>query len=155
MQPHASGLHLCGTKGALPMSHRMRFASWLILLVLFSLCPFLLYGQTGGMQNDQSIGQNTMGGIHQAMTVTGCLKAGSEHGGYYLTTSGGKVYELSGKTDFSAHVNHTVTVAGQEKMMSKSEESKMADSEKTEAGSKPYADLHVTNLKMVSDSCSQ
>ena len=123
--------------------------------MLFSLCPFLLYGQSGGMQNDQSMGQNTMGGSHQAMTVTGCLKAGSEHGGYYLTTSDGKVYELSGKTDFAAHVNHTVTVAGQEKMMSKSDESKMAESEKMEAGSKPYADLHVTNLKMVSDSCSQ
>jgi hypothetical protein len=133
------------------MSHRMRFASWLILLVLFSLCPFL-YGQSGGMQ---PMNQNTMGGIHQAMTVTGCLKSGSEHGGYYLTTKDGKVYELSGKTNFSAHVNHTVTVAGHETMMSESEESKMAESEKTEAGSKPYTDLHVTTLKMVSDSCSQ
>jgi hypothetical protein len=123
--------------------------------MLLSLRPFLLYGQSGRMQNDQSMGQNTMGGSHRAMTVTGCLKAGSEHGGYYLTTSDGKVYELSGKTDFSAHVNHIVTVAGQEKMMSKSEESKMADSEKTEAGSKPHADLHVIDLQMVSDSCSQ
>ena len=137
------------------MSHRMRFTSWLIPLVLFSLCPFLLYGQSGGMQNDQPMSQNPMDGSHPAMTVTGCLKAGNEQGGYYLTTSDGKVYELSGKTDFSAHVNHTVTVAGRETMMSKSEESKMADSEKTEAGSKPYADLRVTSLKMVSDSCSQ
>jgi hypothetical protein len=81
--------------------------------------------------------------------------ARGESGGYYLTSSDGKVYELSGKPDFSAHVNHTVTVTGHQKMMSKSDESKMEQDEKTEAGSKPYADLHVTSLKMVSDSCSQ
>ncbi len=133
------------------MSLRMRFASWLVPLVLFSLSPFVLYGQSGGMQNDQ----NTMGGSHQVMSVTGCLMKGSENGGYYLTTKDGKVYELSGKADFASHVNHTVILAGHETMMSKSEESKMAASEKSEAGSKPYADLHVTNLKMVSDSCSQ
>ena len=138
------------------MSPRMRFASWLVPLVLVSLCPFLLYGQNGGMQNDQSgMSQKNMDGSHQAMSVTGCLKQGGESGGYYLTSSDGKVYELSGKTDFSAHVNHTVTVTGHQKMMSKSDESKMEQDEKTEAGSKPYADLHVTSLKMVSDSCSQ
>jgi hypothetical protein len=132
------------------MTLRMKLATWLVPLTLFSLCP-LLYGQSGGMQNEQ----NTMGGTHQVMTVTGCLKSGSEHGGYYLSTKDGKVFELSGKTDFASHVNHTVTVAGHETMMSKAEESKMAASEKTEAGSKPYADLHVTTLKMISDNCAQ
>ena len=137
------------------MSRRMKFAAWLVPLVVFSLCPFLL-AQSNGMQNDQSgMSQNNMGAGHQAMTVTGCIKKGSENGGYYLTTKDGKVYELSGKTDFSAHVNHTVVVAGHEAMMSKSDESKMAESEKTEAGGMPYADIHVTTLKMVSESCSQ
>jgi hypothetical protein len=137
------------------MSHRMRVTFWLAPLVLFSLCPFLL-AQSGGMQNDQSgMSQNTMGSSHPAMTVTGCLKQGSEQGGYYLTTKDGKVYELSGKADFASHVGHTVTVAGHEKMMSQAEESKMGASEKAEAGSKPYSDLHVMNLKHVSDSCSQ
>ena len=136
------------------MSRRMRFAFWLAPLVLFSLCPLLL-AQSGGMQNDQSgMSQNTMGG-KQGMTVTGCLKQGSENGGYYLTTKDGKVYELSGKADFASHVNHTVTVMGHEKMMSQADESKMGASEKAEAGGKPYADLHVMNLKHVSDSCSQ
>ena len=50
------------------MSPRMRFASWLVPLVLVSLCPFLLYGQNGGMQNDQSgMSQNNMGGSHPAI----------------------------------------------------------------------------------------
>ncbi len=137
------------------MSYRMKLASWLAPLVLFTLCPFLL-AQSGGMQNDQSgMSQNTMGSNHQMVTVTGCLKQGHENGGYYLTTKNGKVYELSGKANFAEHVGHTVTVAGHEGMMPESEESKMGTSEKAEAGSKPYTDLHVMTLKHVSESCSQ
>jgi hypothetical protein len=101
------------------------------------------------------MGQNNMGTSRQAVTVTGCVKQGSEKGGYYLTTSDGKVYELTGKSDFAAHVDHTVTVAGRESMMSKSDEAKMEQQEKAEAGGKPYADLHVTSLKMVSERCAQ
>jgi hypothetical protein len=136
------------------MSHRMKFAVWLVAPVLFSLCPLLAYGQYGDAQTDQSaMGQNNMG--DKATSITGCIKQGQETGGYYLTTSDGKVYELTGKADISKHVNHTVTVTGHERMMSKSEEAKMEPNEKAEAGSKPYADMHVTGLKMVSDSCSQ
>src|ERR1039458_10646342 len=98
-------------KGALPMSPRIRFASWLVPLVLVSLCPFLLYGQNGGMQNDQSgMSQKNMGGSHPAMSVTGCLKQGGESGGDYLTSADGQGYGLSGKTDFSAHVKQTLNV---------------------------------------------
>ena len=63
------------------------------------------------------MGQNNMG--HQATSVTGCIKQGQETGGYYLTTSDGKTYELTGKADISKHVV-TVTVTGHEHMMSKS-----------------------------------
>jgi Protein of unknown function (DUF5818) len=137
------------------MSPRMKFALWLVPLVLFILCPFVL-AQYGGTQSDQSgMGQNTMGSSHPAMTVTGCLKQGSENGGYYLTAKDGKIYELSGKADFAKHVGHTVTVTGHEMPMSKEDESKKEMSEKTEAGSNPYADLHVMNMKHVSETCSQ
>jgi len=101
------------------------------------------------MQSDQS----KMG--NAPVTVTGCLKQGSEHHGYYLKTSDGKIYELSGKEDFAKHVGHTVTIAGQETMMSQAEESKMAEHEKAEAAGKPYADLRVTGMKHVSETCSQ
>jgi len=137
------------------MSHRMRFALWLVPLGLFSLCPFLL-AQSGGMQSDQSgMSQNTMGASHPALTVTGCLKQGKENGGYYLTTKDGKVYELSGKADFATHVGHTVTIMGHEMPMSKADEAKMEEHEKTEAGGKSYADLKVMNMKHVSETCSQ
>lgn len=137
------------------MSHRMRFALWLVPLVLFSLSPFLV-AQYGGTQSDQSIlSQNTMGDSHPAMTVTGCLKQGTENSGYYLLAQDGKVYELSGKADFAKHVGHTVTVTGHEMPMSKADETKMTENEKMEAGDKSYADLKVMNLKHVSESCSQ
>jgi hypothetical protein len=132
------------------MSRGMRFGFWLIPLVLFSLCPLLLaqYGETG-----QGMSQDQMGG--QAVSVTGCLKQGHETGGYYLTTKDGKIYELSGKEDFAKHVGHTVTVAGHETPMSKEDEAKMAEHAKMEAGDKPYADLHVTSMKHVSETCGQ
>ena len=141
------------------MSLRMRFSSWWAPLAFFCLCPFLLYGQAGYGQaggNDQSgMSHDQMGSKHQ-VSVTGCLKQGSEDKGYYVTGQDGKVYELSGKSaEFSKHVNHTVTVRGHEKMMSKSQESKMEQSEKAESGDKSYTDLHVTSLKHVSDACSQ
>jgi hypothetical protein len=141
------------------MSLRMRFSFWLAPLVLFCLCPFLLYGQAGYGQvggSDQSgMSHDQMGSKHE-VSVTGCLKQGSENKGYYVTGQDGKVYELSGKSaEFSKHVNHTVTVMGHEKMMSKSQESKMEQSEKAESGGKSYTDLHVTTLKHVSDTCSQ
>lgn len=130
------------------MSLRMRFGSSLATLAFLSLCPFLL-AQYGETQSDQS----KMG--NAPVTVTGCLKQGVEGGGFYLTTKDGKIYELSGKADFSKHVGHTVTVAGHETMMSKSDEAKKEQSEKTEAGGKPYADIHVTSMKHVSETCSQ
>src|SRR5208337_5647538 len=115
------------------MSHRMRIALWLVPLVLFSLSP-LLFAQSDAMKSDQ----NTMGASHPAVTVTGCLKQGKENGGYYLTTKDGKVYELSGKADFATHVGHTVTIMGHEMPMSKADEAKMEEHEKTEAGGKSY-----------------
>jgi|SRR5271157_2620969 len=137
------------------MSPRMKFALWLVPLVLFSLCPFLLaqYGETPSNQSGMS--QNTMGGSHPATTVTGCLKQGHENSGYYLMAKDGKIYELSGKADFAKHAGHTVTVTGHEMPMSKADEAKMEEHEKMEAGDKSYSDLKVMNLKHVSESCSQ
>ncbi len=130
------------------MSHQMRSVLWLTMFAVLCWCPFLV-AQGGAMQSDQS----KMG--NAPLTVTGCLQKGSEPNGYYLKTSDGKVYELSGNEDFAKHVGHTVTAAGHETMMSSAEESKMAEHEKMEAEGKPYADLRVTHMKHVSETCSQ
>jgi hypothetical protein len=130
------------------MSHGTKLVLWLTMLAVLCWCPYLL-AQYGETQSDQS----KMG--NAPVTVTGCLKQGSEHTGYYVKTSDGKIYELSGKQDFGKHVGHTVTVAGQQVMLSKAEEAKMEQHEKTEAEGKPYADLKVTSMKHVSETCSQ
>jgi hypothetical protein len=93
---------------------------------------------------------------HKSMTVTGCVHKGSEPGGFYLQDDSGKTWELTdAASKVSDHVGHKVTVTGYSMHEPKSEESKMAASEKEEAGSGNYADFHVSNVKMVSDSCGQ
>ena len=53
----------------------------------------------------------------------------------------------------ASHVGHKITVSGTQMRGSKSHETKVESAEKAEAGSNPSADLKVTNVKMVSESC--
>lgn len=124
------------------MSRLKRLSLWLAPVVLFGFLPILASAQDNmGMSNKQT------------MSVTGCLKQGTDTGGYYIVGEDGKMYELSGK-GLSAHVNHKVTVTGTEMSMSSAEEQKKADAEKQEAGSGGTPmDLKVSNLKMVSETC--
>jgi hypothetical protein len=116
--------------------------------------PALMCAQDS-MQNQSGMG-NKLDKGHSMMTVTGCLKKGSEDGGYYITGQDGKTYELSSKSvDLSQHVNHTVTVAGYTGVGSNMDEQKKEQAEKSEAAGNQYSDLHVNKLKMVSASCTQ
>lgn len=88
----------------------------------------------------------TKGG--KGVTVTGCLQKGDEAGEYSITGEDGKHYGLRSKTvDLSKHMGHKVTVTGT-KMREENEEK-----ERNEAGGGEYADLMVTNLKMISEGC--
>lgn len=120
------------------MSQLKRLSLYLAPLVVFSFFPVLLSAQ------------ESMGG--KTSSVTGCLKQGSENGGYYIMGDDGKMYELIGK-GLSAHVNHKVTVTGTEVTLPAAQEAKHAAAEKTEAGSASYVDLKVGSVKMVSESC--
>jgi hypothetical protein len=91
-------------------------------------------------------------GTAHCVSATGCLKQGSEPGGYYLTSDDGKIWELTGE-GLSSHVGHKVTVTGQQMKGSKSQEDKIETNEKSEAGGNPYGDLRVSNVQMVSASC--
>ena len=86
------------------------------------------------------------------MSVTGCLKQGSDANGYYLMSQDGKMYELWGK-NLGEHMGHTVTVTGMQAKLSPAMEQKKEATEKSEAGSAPVMDLKVSTLKMVSESC--
>jgi hypothetical protein len=111
------------------------------------LLPMAMFGQNG---SDMGQSGSSMSG--QAMSATGCLQKGQENGGYYLTDENGKTWELMG-SGLAAHVGHKVTVSGTQMQGSKSHETKVESAEKSEAGSNQHADLKVTNLKMVSESC--
>ena len=85
----------------------------------------------------------------KSMTVTGCLQKGDEAGEYSITGEDGKRYDLHGTSgvDLSKHLGHKVTVTGT-KMHEKNEAK-----EKNEAGGAEAADLRVTNIKHISESC--
>jgi len=119
-----------------------KLSFWFVPLVFLSLLPVVLSAQ-------DSMGK-------QATSITGCLKQGTDTGGYYII-AGGKMYEvMAGKgVSFAEHVGHTVTVAGHTVKLSEAQEAKKEASEKAEAGSSPYADFQVTILKHVSPTCSQ
>jgi hypothetical protein len=91
---------------------------------------------------------------NQSVTVTGCLQKGTEQNGFFVTDDSNRMWELSSKSvALAQHVGHQVTVTGVEVKKSKSVEAKSAGNEKTEASGKPYGDLSVKSLKMVSETC--
>lgn len=92
-------------------------------------------------------------------TVTGCLQKGHESGELSITGEDGKTWDLSSKTvKLDEHVGHQVTVIGsvhrESKAQEKAEEKKEGQVEKA-AGKEEYGDLRVTDLKMVSETCSK
>ena len=115
-----------------------------LIFVLAPLALFAVFSSLASAQDD-SMGK-------QAMSVTGCLKQGSDSNGYYLMSKDGKMYELWGK-NLGEHLNHTVTVTGTPAKLTRAQEEKKEASEKSEAGSATYVDMKVSSLKMVSDSC--
>jgi len=92
-------------------------------------------------------------------TVTGCLQKGHEPGELSTTGEDGKTWDLSSKTvKLDEHVGHQVTVTGsvhrESKAQEKADEKKEGQVEKA-AVKEAYGDLSVTDLKMVSETCSK
>ena len=111
----------------------------LILVLASSLSAIALTAQEN--QTKGKAGGNSV-------SVTGCLQKGDEAGEYSITGEDGKRYGLRSKSvDLSKHLGHKVTVTGT-KMREENEEK-----EKKEAGGGEYADLRVTNIKHISESC--
>ena len=109
-------------------------------LAIFSVLPILLNAQE-------------MGGKHSS-AITGCLKQGSDPGGYYLMAQDGKMYELVVHgVNLAEHVGHTVTITGHAVKLPEEQESKKEATEKAEAGSSSYGDFQAAAVKMVSSSC--
>jgi len=85
------------------------------------------------------------------VTVTGCLAKGDEANEFSITGADGKTYGLrSNSVALADHLGHKVTVTG---TTTKGEKEEKEANEKKEGGKKEYADVQVSNLKMVSTSC--
>lgn len=137
------------------MSRLSKSASWLAPFVFLAMCPGLF--AQDNLQNSQgttNAGKTT--GTHHMINVTGCLKKGTEPNGYHITDQSGRTWELTSKSiDLSQHINHVVSVAGHEVQVPKEQEAKTSPSEKSEAAGNQYFDLQVSQLKMISDSCTR
>jgi Protein of unknown function (DUF5818) len=128
------------------MSHKIaKLTFWLIPILCLSLCPVALIAQTAAPEKK----------AEKSQTVTGCLQKGDEAGEFSLKGEDGKTWGLrSTSVKLDQHIGHQVTVTGSTTHETKAEEKKEGQVEN--AGSKTeYADLTVTSLKMVSDSCSK
>jgi hypothetical protein len=128
------------------MSHKIaKLAFWLIPILCLSLCPVALIAQTAAPEKK----------AEKSQTVTGCLQKGDEAGEFSIKGEDGKTWGLrSTSVKLDQHIGHQVTVTGSTTHETKAEEKKEGQVEN--AGSKAeYADLTVTNLKMVSDSCNK
>jgi len=122
-----------------------KLAFWLIPLVCLSLCSAALIAQTAAPEKK----------AEKSQTVTGCLQKGDEAGEFAIKGEDGKTWGLrSTSVKLDQHIGHQVTVTGSTTHETKAEEKKEGQVEN--AGSKmEYADLTVTSLKMVSESCSK
>jgi hypothetical protein len=128
------------------MSHKIaKLAFWLIPILCLSLCPVALIAQTAAPEKK----------AEKSQTVTGCLQKGDEAGEFALKGDDGKTWGLrSTSVKLDQHIGHQVTVTGSTTHETKAEEKK--EGQVQNAGSKTeYADLTVTSLKMVSDTCSK
>jgi hypothetical protein len=102
-------------------------------------------------------GQPQMGSDKESATktVTGCLQKGTESQGFFVISKEGKHWELYPNSEVSLadHVGHTVTVTGTVAHRSAAQEEKSQPHEKKEMGDKKHADLQVSSVKLVSDTC--
>src|SRR5712671_167694 len=117
------------------MKTKTRWASYILALVLaLSFGSLTLAGQ-----------EKTTGA--KAVTVTGYLQKGDEAGEYSITSEDGKRYGLRSKAvALAKHSGHKVSVTCTQ--MREENEAK-EEKEAKESGEGEYADLRVTNLKMV------
>jgi len=128
------------------MFHKIpKLSHWLIPILFVSLCPLALIAQDKQEKKAEKSASTE--------TVTGCLQKGDAPGGFSITGEDGKIWGLySTSVKLDQHLGHKVTVTGSRTHESKAEEKKEGQVEKA-SSKQEYADLDVTSLKMVSDSC--
>ena len=133
------------------MSHKIaKLAFWLIPILCLSLCPIALAQGTAPEKQDKKADKSA-----HTQSVTGCLQKGDEPGEFSITGEDGKTWGLrSTSVKLDEHLGHKVNVTGTTTHETKAEEKKEGQVENA-ASKAEYADLTVTSLKMVSETCSK
>jgi len=97
----------------------------------------------------------------EVRTITGCLSQGDSAKEFVLTGSDGSTWEIKNNdtVNLTEHVGHTVTATGvvsNSTMHNMKEDSKdMASDAGVKKNNTEHGHLKVTDVKMVSDSCSR
>src|SRR5713226_777726 len=126
-----------------------KLAFWLIPMLCLSLYPVALIAQTAAPEKK----------AEKSHTVTGCLQKGDEAGEFSIKGEDGKTWGLrSTSVKLDQHLGHQVTITGSTTKESakteKAEEKKEGQVENASSKAE-YADLNVTDLKMISETCSK
>lgn len=91
----------------------------------------------------------------QTMKVTGCLQKGTEPGEATITGADGKSYDLrSDSVKLDQHIGHQVTVTGTASPETKVEEKKEGQVENA-SSKEAIGNLNVTDVKMISETCTK
>jgi Protein of unknown function (DUF5818) len=128
-----------------------------VKLAMAFLAVFVFAG-TAGLASAQD---NKMKTTHKkTRTLTGCVSKGEDANEYRLTTAKGSTWELnSDAVKLADHVGHSVTVTGtvaHNKMHGMKEDAKGEAKEHGMAKhSTEHGQLTVTDLTMVSESCTK
>lgn len=131
-------------------------------LTLVFLVPVVSLAQDAATQGSSKPAAQQQKHRSHTKTVTGCLQKGDESGEFTITGKDGKTWGLHSSTvKLEEHVGHEVTVSGSghpeskaEQKKEKAEHAKEGKMEKA-AGKEEYGDMEVTDLKMVSETCSK
>ena len=132
--------------------------------LMFALFAFALLASTVSLAQDAAKpetvpvaapAQLTPTGAAQPITVTGCLQKGTQRGEVTIIGADGKSYDLrSDSVKLDQHIGHQVTVTGTATRETKAEEKKEGQVEKA-SSREAYGNLSVTELKMVSETCTK
>jgi hypothetical protein len=151
------------------MKHASKFFG---LVALTALVSFPAIAQSAGSQQENNAPQQQEKtnaqqadgtAVRTRKSVTGCLQKGDKTGSYSIKTDNGATWILrSRKLDLSEHVGHQVAASGflaqkNQTAQSPSTSNTTVDNAQDSSGAGGAGTintLHVTNLKMVSETCS-
>jgi Skp family chaperone for outer membrane proteins len=132
--------------------------------LMFVLFAFALLASTVSLAQDAAKpetvpvvapAQLTPTAAAQPITVTGCLQKGTQPSEVTITGADAKIYDLrSDSVKLDQHIGQQVTVTGTDSSQAKAEEKKEGQVENA-SSKEAYGNLSVTDLKMVSETCTK